>query len=171
MPATYEPLATTTLGSNTTSITFNSISSAYTDLRLVVFYNIVSGNIIRVRFNSDSGSNYSVTYLSGNSGSVRECQSQLNLTYVDASWNATTSSTTIFAMSSFDIFSYSASVNKTVLVQTANSFSSGTSSVETCVGLWRNTSTINSIEIAAVNSPGQQLRAGTVATLYGILRA
>ena len=36
MPATYEPIATTTLGSAATNITFSSIPATYTDLRLVL---------------------------------------------------------------------------------------------------------------------------------------
>jgi hypothetical protein len=36
MPATYEPIATTTLGGAAATITFSSISSAYTDLRIVL---------------------------------------------------------------------------------------------------------------------------------------
>ena len=37
MTATYEKIATTTLGSNTASTTFSSISGAYTDLVLISF--------------------------------------------------------------------------------------------------------------------------------------
>ena len=36
MALTYEPIASTTLGSSASSISFNSISTAYTDLRLIV---------------------------------------------------------------------------------------------------------------------------------------
>ncbi len=62
MPATYEPLATTTLGSAASSVTFSSISGSYTDL-VVVFSGTAGGgnsNLI-LTFNSDTGSNYSWT--------------------------------------------------------------------------------------------------------------
>jgi hypothetical protein len=36
MPATYEPIATTTLGTAAAFITFSSIPATYTDLRLVI---------------------------------------------------------------------------------------------------------------------------------------
>ena len=36
MATTYEPIATTTLGSAAASITFSSIAGTYTDLRLVL---------------------------------------------------------------------------------------------------------------------------------------
>jgi glycosyltransferase involved in cell wall biosynthesis len=42
MPATYEPIATTTLGSAAASITFSSIPATYTDLRLVIVGNLSS---------------------------------------------------------------------------------------------------------------------------------
>jgi hypothetical protein len=36
MAKTYEPIATTTLGSNTATVDFTGISQAYTDLILVI---------------------------------------------------------------------------------------------------------------------------------------
>lgn len=168
MPATYEPLATTTLGSAASTITFSSISSAYTDLRVVVYFNIVSGNVARVRFNSDSGSNYSATYFAGSGGGTKECQLQNNLSYIDAAWIPSSSTSGDMALSTFDIFSYSASINKTVMTATSND-NNGSGSVERGVGLWRNTATINAIEVGTVNN--QNFTTGTTATLYGILRA
>jgi hypothetical protein len=68
--STYTPIATTTLGSAASSVTFSSIAGTYTDLRIV--YSTVSsadaGNYLR--FNSDSGSNYSNTTLFGNGSSA-----------------------------------------------------------------------------------------------------
>jgi hypothetical protein len=62
MTATYEKIATTTLGSTTATVTFSSISGAYTDLVLVErLVKSITGGSLQVRFNSDTGTNYSAT--------------------------------------------------------------------------------------------------------------
>ena len=59
---TYTPITSTTLGSNTASVTFSSISSAYTDLVLVVAGALDGANWVpTLQFNSDTGTNYSTT--------------------------------------------------------------------------------------------------------------
>ena len=72
MPAgsTYTPIATTTLGSAQSSVTFNSFSG-YTDL-IVVFNggNTASGQSIYLQFNGDTGTNYSTADLWGNGSSA-----------------------------------------------------------------------------------------------------
>ena len=63
MPATYEPIATTTLSSAASTITFSSIGSGYTDLR-VIFSGLGTtgaGQYANMRLNSDTGTNYSNT--------------------------------------------------------------------------------------------------------------
>ena len=63
MASTYEPIATTTLGSAASSITFSSIPATYTDLRLVLVHtpSASTGNA-QMQFNSDTATNYSYTY-------------------------------------------------------------------------------------------------------------
>ena len=56
MPATYEPIATTTLGSAAASITFSSIAGTYTDLRLVMVGTTSASDWAFVRFNGTDGS-------------------------------------------------------------------------------------------------------------------
>ena len=65
--ATYEPIATTTLGSAANAITFSSIPSTYTDLRLVGTFLAPDADYsdINVQFNNDTGANYSYTLLLG----------------------------------------------------------------------------------------------------------
>jgi len=163
--STEVAIATTTLGSAAASITFSSISSAYTDLRVVITWKVNSANIVRIRFNSISTTTYSATYLSGN-GSLAEGNAQTNLTYIDAGWNAT--GDTQPALTTFDIFSYTGSANKTVLA-TQSGDKNGSGTVDRIVGLWRNTSAINAIELAPVGTPSITFSAGTTATIYGIL--
>jgi hypothetical protein len=59
--ATYKALANVTLASAGSTVTFSSIPSTYRDLILVVVTSgtaITSSGVPRMRFNSDSGSNY-----------------------------------------------------------------------------------------------------------------
>jgi hypothetical protein len=58
--STYTPLATVTLGSSASSVTFSSIPATYRDLILVFSGVGASGFDIRWRANGDTGSNYSL---------------------------------------------------------------------------------------------------------------
>ena len=68
MPATYEPVATTTLGSTTGTITFSSIPQTYKHLQLRTFTNTsrssgASGSA-SLQFNGDTvGTNYWTHYM------------------------------------------------------------------------------------------------------------
>lgn len=57
MPALVA-LANTTLASNSTTITFSSISQAYQDLYIVIVGKSSAGYWSNIRFNGDSGANY-----------------------------------------------------------------------------------------------------------------
>jgi hypothetical protein len=165
MPATYEPIATTTLGSATATITFNSIPGTYTDLRLVIV-GTSSGGYGYLRFNSDSGTNYSLTDLEGNSnGVVRSARytNQAQIYFYGGYTNLGSNPMT----SSVDIFSYAGSTNKTCIVCDGGQGSSVSAAIR-LVGLWRSTSAITRIDI--VNAAGD-FNTGTTATIYGILKA
>ena len=66
--STYTPIATTTLGSAQSSVTFNSFGG-YTDLVLVVAGSTSSGDGY-LRINSDASSFYSTTRLYGDSSAA-----------------------------------------------------------------------------------------------------
>ena len=165
MPATYEPIATTTLGSAASSITFSSISSAYTDLR-VIFTGVTSSNtIMYTQVNGDTGANYSRTYLGGN-GSVATSGRDTNATR----WqfhDSTTTSTSLPMMGELNIFSYSGSTYKTALTAFSGD-ENGSGDVYRNAVLWRNTAAITSITIY----PGAgNLNTGFTATIWGIKAA
>ncbi len=65
--STEVAIATTTLSSAASTITFSTISGSYTDLRVVLTGKAVSGGVIypAARFNSDTGTNYSNIFLVG----------------------------------------------------------------------------------------------------------
>jgi len=165
MPATYEPIATTTLGSAATSITFSSIPSTYTDLRLVLVSqttNATTGGM-EFQFNSDTATNYSYTRLRGNGTAASSSQSA-NTTagyggYVVISSN--------WSMNTIDIFSYAGSTYKTAL-STSAADQNGSGDVWNIVSLWRSTSAITSVKL---NSTVGNFATGTTATIYGIKSA
>jgi hypothetical protein len=159
MPSTYEPIATQTLGSATNTVTFSSISGSYTDLVLVQNSTGVSGaGASHLRFNGDTGANYSRTRLLGN-GTAASSYRESGANYIASDAPNSSISTTIW-----NIMNYSNSTtNKTVLYR-----DNSTAYVVAQVGLWRNTSAITSLSITV---DAGNYTAGSTFSLYGILAA
>ena len=172
MPTTYEPIATTTLGSTAADITFTGISQSYTDLVVVVFARSTNASaevagFLRVGNGSiDTGSNYSSTRLLG-TGAAASSARATSVTRV--AWDAipaNTSASGTFCATVISINNYSnATTYKTFLIRSnePNNY------VEATVGLWRNTAAINQVRI--FGDGAADLAIGTVITLYGIKAA
>jgi hypothetical protein len=160
MSSTYEPIATTTLGSNQSSITFGSggtLPQTYTDLVIIGNLTGTAGSqVVFVRYNGDSGSNYSKTYLLGN-GSSAFSGGNSNETEAVGGDIYTTLTTNIH-----QIFNYSSTnTYKTQIVRSNNAGQR----VGAWINLWRNNNAITSI----VLSPSSGLFVtGSTFTLYGI---
>jgi hypothetical protein len=165
MPATYEPIATTTLSSAQANITFSTIPATYTDLKIILVNTTTTSIIPALRFNSDTGSNYSNNFIVGNRATVG-ANDNINtneLFFADS----TVTSTTIPVMYMIDIFSYAGSTFKSTLSTDSGDLSSS-GRVEKSAGLWRSTAAITSIELRGRSSTWAS---GTTATLYGIKSA
>lgn len=165
MPAgsTYSTIATTTLGSAASSITFSSISGSYTDLVLVIgnLQMASTGQGLRVNFNSDSGSNYSYTALYGTGSSAGSFR--VSTTGLQIGWAAVGSGTAKSNVIA-SVQNYSNSTTYKTVLSRFNDSSAETGAI---VGLWRNTAAITNIYIYSATN----LNAGTMATLYGIASA
>jgi hypothetical protein len=162
MPATYEPIATTTLGSAAATITFSSIPATYTDLRLVLV-NIPTASLrARLQINGDTGTNYSSIIMTGD-GSTTSSVSNIN----DPSFRVYGTNSAALSMFTYDFFSYAGSTYKSILA-TYSGDSNGSGLVTSAVALWRSTSAINQLTMIVSTST---YAAGTTATLYGILKA
>jgi hypothetical protein len=157
--STYTPIATNTLGSATSSVTFNSFSG-YTDLILVFQSKLTTSNAIKVQYNSDTGTNYSYHRLYGYSSTVASDRAT-NATYFDAGFSASnTVNQTIHIMNYANTTTY-----KTALSRASTE---GGSQIFANVWLWRSTSAITSIKIEAASG---NLDTGSTFTLYGIAAA
>jgi hypothetical protein len=164
MPITYEPLATTTLGSAAASITFSTISGAYTDLVLVFFTpsNSINDDMY-LQYNSDTGSNYSNTTLRGN-GTTASSTRGSNTTgarFSDSSSPTTTTSNTAI----IHIMNYANTTTYKTNISRSNNASTG---IDAMVTLWRNTAAITSVKVYPASG---NMATGTIATLYGIKAA
>lgn len=157
--ATYDLIASQTLGSAASSITFSSIAASWTDLRLVVTFSSASG--FSLTMNGLNTNEYSGTILRGDGTSA----SSVSRTNYAGIYN-TTQSSTIPAMLTYDIFSYAGSTYKTVLVTESEDFN-GSGWVVRSVWLCRTTSAITSLALTS----GGTFNAGTTANLYGIKAA
>ena len=159
MTATYEKIATTTLGSDTASVTFSSISSAYTDIVLIINGSFSSSeNSYGMRVNSDTASNYSSTALYGDGSSAASLR-QSNQTRMYVGRASTSNSTSIIQIQNY---------SNTTTYKTVLSRGNSNSYVMTTVALWRSTSAINSITIAQFDFGAINLSTGSTFTLYGI---
>lgn len=172
MPATYEPIATTTLGSAATSITFSSIASTYTDLKLVAVLsnNGAGGDSLYITCNGDAvgaTSLYSETRLRGDGTNATSARSNNSSIWGNSAIGLPTTATgNLFA--TLDLFNYSsASVYKTALA-TYSDDRNGSGSVYKYVHLRGAYTAITSLTLYAGS---YSFDVGSSATLYGIKNA
>lgn len=165
MPATYDSIATQTLGSTAATVTFSSIPSTFTDLILISSVKFATGGAngtFHFQFNGDTATNYSFTYIQGNGSSVISGRGA-NAT-IGVLGQGGNSSGNEFGIGIAQIQNYSnTTTNKTVLTRANES----SAVVQTWVSTWRNSNAINSILISGAYS----FAAGSTFTLYGIKAA
>lgn len=169
MPTTYEPIATTTLGSSSVGVTFSSIPSTYTDFRVIISGTSSGTSTKYITFNNETlagaQTTYSDTYLYGNGSSALSNRDTNSNSILFLSKNVGISSTSPF-ISVIDVMSYSnTSISKTCLISNSNAAGG---SVERIVALWRNTTAINAISFLNTAGSGHQWNTGSTFTLYGI---
>jgi hypothetical protein len=159
MPATYDSLATTTLGSNQSSVTFSSISGAYTDLVLIAVAKFSANpSYSGIIFNSDSGSNYSSTFMRS-TGSAASSGANTNAGQISSG-----SYSSEYLLDEFNILDYSNTTTyKTVFYKTNQN-----NDMITRIGMWRNTNAITSVTYQIDTG---NILAGSTFTLYGIKAA
>jgi hypothetical protein len=164
---TYEPIATTTLGSAQTQITFSSIPSTYTDLVLVSNLSIV-GYVasMYLRFNNDGTATYSNTRLYGDGSSAASDRPSTPQTemYVGIVGAGSAPESVVIT----NIQNYANATTKKTVLSRGNSPANYVSAI---VGLWSSTAAINRIDIYFRLVGTDTAAAGSTFTLYGISAA
>lgn len=162
--STYTPIASVTLSSAQSSVTFSGIPQTYTDLVLVAAVTGVSvATDPWIRINSDTGTNYSWTWLAGNGSTTYSDRGTNNSKLY---YSAISTIQNNVQLIQFNFMNYSNTTTyKTVLWRESDA---GTETGAT-VGLWRSTSAINTLEISLDAS--RTYSAGTTFNLYGVANA
>jgi len=165
--ATYDKIATTTLSSAASSITFSSIAASWTDLRLVIvpIANGASDYNLFVQLNGSSTAEYSRTMFYGTGSAANSIRSTDEIKWDLITGTGMKSTPSLWTL---DIFSYAGSTYKTALSTGSDDYN-GSGYVNRVVHLWRNTAAITSLVISGDIT--NNFNTGTTATLYGIKAA
>jgi len=160
--STYTPIATQTASGSVSSVTFSSIPQGYTDLVLVFTGSVPSASgDLGLRFNSDTGSNYSFTWLSSQAGGTSgRSSSASSITATEYSYLDNVRST----LSTINFASYSNTTTYKTIIARSGKTGYG---VEAKVGLWRNTNAITSITAFTTGS-NPNFSSGSTFSIYGI---
>ena len=162
--STYTPIASVTLSSAQSSVTFSGIPQTYTDLVLVVNSTSNTGANSWIRCNGDTGTNYSYTVLYGTgsaAGSARDSNKSEGL-LMDYYGNpsSTQPNTTIVQFNNYsNTTTYKTSISR------ANRADGG---VDAVVSLWRSTSAITSLTLRFTTAT---YSSGSTFNLYGVANA
>jgi hypothetical protein len=153
-PNSYESIATTTVGSGGSStITFSSISSSYQHLQIRVMARGNNANTydsFYVRFNSDSGNNYTFRSLQSDGATVssNSISPYSGLRGTELSGNTATAN--IFGVAIIDIIDFSSTVKYKTGKVLGGVDRNGTGAVTINSGIWANTAAVNSVTIVPV---------------------
>jgi len=153
----YTALANITTTSTVSSITFSSISQAYRDLVVVMYFSHSGSAGGRIRLNSDSGT-YEQVWLQNNNTDLRG-----ELYSIDGleSGFQNVSGTRYFAK--LEVMDYSQTNKRKSLLLRASSQDPSETIIRS--GIWHNTAAVNSITIP---SAGSTFQVGSTFALYGI---
>jgi hypothetical protein len=167
MANTYTLIEAKTLGTAVASVTFSSIPGTYTDLIVKYSGRQGSENAHNIRFNGDSGNNYTYLMLGGdgvNNPSSGGASGVANI--ISRGINPGSSTSNTFGNTEMYIPNYAnISFNKSVSVDGVNETNGTEIYMSVVAGLWSNTSAITSIEILARDG---NLAVGSTFYLYGI---
>lgn len=169
IPGDYESIETVTVASTATTVSFTSIPSGYQHLQIRLITRNNRANTLDglyVRFNSDSGNNYSDHFLRGSGeGVAANATTSTSLMFV-GTVPATSSTASVFGVAVIDVLDY-ANTNKNKTLRSLLGYdANGTGFVGLFSGAWYSTAAITSITLGSTNGNG--FLQNSSFALYGI---
>ena len=168
----YESIATTTLGSDTASVTFSSIASTWTHLQLrVIARTNRSANFDTMRFelNGDTGNNYAYhsLYGDGSAAGASAATTQPYMSFDRLAGNNAGAST--FGALIIDLLDYTNTNKYKTARNLGGADNNGSGELYFQSGLWQSTNAVTQIKIFP--GVGTNFKANSHFALYGIKSA
>lgn len=165
---TYTLIASNTVGTAVSSVTFSSIPSTYTDLVLITTMpGFTGGNNsrgYRFELNADTNTNYSCSQLNNSTTTVVSSR-ELSQTRGRIGFLSETTNDNSNGIAQFMDYA-NTTTYKTVLGRTSNQSSNGDANVFAGASSWRSTAAINAIKLTL--SDNSNFSIGGTFKLYGI---
>ena len=168
--ATYIKIASNTVGSGgVSSVTFSSIPSTYTDL--ILFSSVrctAAEDSFYLRFNNDSGSNYSWRRFLGDGSSASSSGATGNVQIPNQFMAESSYTANTFSNNMAYIPNYASSNMKSVSLDSVNETNATNPRMNIAAGLWSGTAAITQVNL--IPGAGNFAQYSTF-TLYGISNA
>tara|TARA_R110000868_G_scaffold8978_3_gene45483 strand:- start:2599 stop:3147 length:549 start_codon:yes stop_codon:yes gene_type:complete len=162
--SSYESIATATGTGASGTITFSSIPATYKHLQIRTNAGDGAGNLIYIRLNSDSGSNYAYHWIRGNGTAAAASGSATQTEMSFAGYALGVSSA--MGVSITDIADY-ASTSKNKTIRTIFGYETNAAGqIYLSSGLWQSTSAITSISL--IDNGAANFSTASTFALYGI---
>ncbi len=151
----YESIATTTVSTSVSSVTFSSIPATYTHLQLRWIARsdrAATQDFVDIRLNSDTGANYAAHLLSGD-GAAASAAAYVSNTSVGLIFMPAASSTgSVFGVGVMDILDYT-NTNKYTTTRTLGGADiNGSGRIVLGSGVWMNTAAVTTLTIITDNA-------------------
>lgn len=149
----YDSLATINGNGSTATITFSSIPSTYSHLQVRVMARVAAGGEdLSVRFNGDTGANYSRHRLTG-SGTAAAAAGNASVNQITTLGSAGMPTTAdIYAVTIIDVLDYANTNKYKTARMLSGQDSNGSGGIDFTSGAWFNTAAVNSLTIYALSS-------------------
>lgn len=146
-----EPIATTLLSTSTATVTFSDIPQGYKHLQIrwLARDDFASdASDANMRFNSDTGANYTWHQLYGDGTSAQAYASTSQTSMRAGAIAGSTAGTNVFAVTVLDLLDYANTSKYKTVRNLAGYDKNGAGSVALNSGLWMNTAVVTSISIS-----------------------
>jgi len=173
MPENYVLLERTELNASAASVTFANIpQTGYTDLKIVMSSRTdqtgSSGQDVYVRFNGDSGANYSFRRLYGNgSSAASDAVSSSSTAGRIGRTNSVNATANTFASAEFYIPNYTGSTAKSISGDAVDETNATGAIAQLTATIWTGTASITSMQLFPFSS-GTNFLANSTFSLYGL---